>query len=184
MTRKLLGDDHPQVANILSNLALLHRGKGDLTRAETFARRALTLRQRILPEHNEGIAVSHDFLATVLIDRGNFEEAERHARDCLAIREKTMPGHWLRHSAAVRLAEALARQSRFDEAEPMLLNAIQEIKPPGMSRRKHEALRQIIKLYEAGGKAEQAAPWRAKLEAMETKAQTPEAPAEADGFDE
>ena len=183
MTRKLLGDDHPQVANILSNLALLHRGKGDLTRAETFARRALTLRQRILPEHNEGIGVSHDFLATVLIDRGNFEEAERHARDCLAIREKTMPGHWLRHSAAVRLAEALARQSRFDEAEPMLLNAIQEIKPPGMSRRKHEALRQIIKLYEAWGKAEQAAPWRAKLEAMETKAETPEAPAEADGFD-
>jgi len=144
----------------------------------------LTLRRRILPENHEDIAVSHDFLATALIERGEFTEAERHARDCLAIREKTMPRHWLRHGAAIRLAEALARQGRFDEAEPMLLNAIQEIKPPGVSRRKHEAVRQIIKLYEAWGKADQAAPWRTKLEAMETQAERPEVLKEADGLDE
>jgi tetratricopeptide (TPR) repeat protein len=49
---KVLGPDHPEVANTLNNLAVLLEARGDYTEAEPLYRRALAIDEKALrPNH-------------------------------------------------------------------------------------------------------------------------------------
>jgi hypothetical protein len=62
----------------------------------------------------------------------------------------------------VHHAICLVELGRYDEAEPLLLESYPNLRPlPDADTR--ETLRYLVKLYDAWGKPEKAAEWRAKL---------------------
>ena len=63
------------------------------------------------------------------------------------------------------LGESLAGQERFDEAEPLVLEAYERLRSDRevLDLIKREARARVIDLYDAWGKPQQAAEWRAKL---------------------
>ena len=100
-------------------------------------------------------------------------EAEQVLRQCLAISSSALTaGHWRIGHAKSPLGESLARQSRFDEAEPFLLEGYLEMNasPLAWKLRVRQAAERLVALYEAWGKPEQAAEWRAKLKQAEAGA--------------
>jgi hypothetical protein len=51
----------------------------------------------------------------------DFPKAEAVLRECLEVREATMPpGHWRIHQAGIEVAQCVANQERFAEAEHLL----------------------------------------------------------------
>ena len=87
--RKFLGNDNPDVASSLFNLAIALAGQGRLSEAEAINRDTLELRQKLLgPDHPE-VAASLNNLAIVLIQEHKFAEAEGVQRTSLAIQRKT-----------------------------------------------------------------------------------------------
>jgi uncharacterized protein HemY len=98
-----------------------------------------------------------------LLDEKRHAEAEPLLRECLAIRERVMPDDWLRWSAMSLLGESLLGQGKHAEAEPLLVEACEKMAPPPpFLFRKAEALARVVQLYEAWGKPEKAAEWRAR----------------------
>ncbi|MGB0670195.1 MAG: tetratricopeptide repeat protein, partial [Rhodospirillales bacterium] len=89
-----LGDDHPDVATALNNLALLHYTQADYDAAEPLYRRALAIDERILGEDHPGVATDLNNLALLYKKRGNFQAAKPLLARSLAIKEKNYPpGH-------------------------------------------------------------------------------------------
>ena len=92
----------------------------------------------------------------------------RRAR-ALAIREKTQPDDWLTFNARSVLGGCLVGQEKYAEAEPLILAGYEGMKareakiPPPGKPYFTEAAERVVKLYEAWGKPEKAAEWRAKL---------------------
>jgi hypothetical protein len=65
----------------------------------------------------------------------------------------------------------MAKQRRWDEAEPLLLAYAADLaKKSSVEGELGEVEREIAEMYEAWGKPEKAKEWRAKLEAANTKA--------------
>src|SRR4029079_8677946 len=95
-------------------------------------------------------------------------EAEKLLREAVRIRTENVPEtHFLRAAANGALGEFLTRQKRFAEAEVLLLASYDSLKKsqaPGSPRIKI-ALQRLASLYDGWEKPEQAAPYRAALEA-------------------
>jgi hypothetical protein len=90
-------------------------------------------------------------------------------RECLAIREKAVPDDWARFSAMSLLGGALVGQGRYAEAAPLVVPGYEGMKDreariAAFARpRLAEAAVRVVRLYEAWGKPDQAAGWKAKL---------------------
>ena len=93
---------------------------------------------------------------------------ERWLRESLAIRRRVYPpGHYLISSAENILGEHFAIAKRFDQAEPMLLASEKAlVAARGESAPiVQDARGRIVRMYEAWGKTDEEAIWRAKLKA-------------------
>ena len=96
--------------------------------------------------------------------------AEPILRECLAIFQRKQPEDLTTFHAQSLLGGVLLGQEKYAEAEPLLLRGYEGLKaregqiPPLYARyRVAEAGRRIVRLYEARGRPEKAAEWRAKL---------------------
>jgi Flp pilus assembly protein TadD len=104
-----------------------------------------------------------------LIQQRRCHEAETVLRECLAIRAKTEPDDWSTLHARSLLGGSLLGQGKFAEAEPLILAGYEGLKAREAKipvRRKPslaEAAARVVQLYEAWGKPQQAAAWKAKL---------------------
>jgi tetratricopeptide (TPR) repeat protein len=167
LKRKLLGN-HQDVASLLNNLAFVLWKKGQLTEAESLNREALAMRKQVLGDDSTDAAASLDNLGSVLRDARRLPEAEAALRECLAIREKKIPDDWRTFGARNTLGGILAAQSKWAEAEPLLLSAYEglkkrETKIPAEHKTKiKEAAEHLAQLFEATGRADQAAEWKTK----------------------
>jgi tetratricopeptide (TPR) repeat protein len=109
----------------------------------------------------------------MLIAQKKPAEAELKLRECLTIREKVQPDDWSTFETKSILGEALLDQTKFGDAEPLLLSGYQGMKQhqdliPSQDRpRLTKALKRLVKLYEAWGKEDQASKWRNELETRE-----------------
>ncbi|MCB9885664.1 MAG: serine/threonine protein kinase [Planctomycetes bacterium] len=160
--RKVNGNVHMRVYNLLGTLADIYRGLG--ARAELVA----ALRERLVlvvalapPGHPEIDGVRAQLGAALLDDQP--AEAESLLRECLAVRVQQAPDSWLRYNCASMLGGALVRQGKYAEAEPLLLEGYEKMQPPPeLVSRKSNALLRVIELYDAWGKTAEAAKWRAR----------------------
>lgn len=101
---------------------------------------------------------------------GRAVEAEKLLREAVRIRSENVPEtHFLRAAANGALGEFLTSQKRFPEAEPFLLESHESLKKSqaALSPRMKLAIQRLAKLYEAWGKPEQAAPYRASFKEIQ-----------------
>jgi TPR repeat protein len=97
LRRQLHGNEHPDVANSLSDLADMLRWEGRLEEAETTGRDALAMRRRLLRPGHLDIAKSLDILGFILWTQGNYADIR---------------------------GEPLAAQAKYAESEPLLNEAL------------------------------------------------------------
>jgi hypothetical protein len=99
------------------------------------------------------------------------DEAEKLARECLSIRETSLPtGDWRRASAKCLVGEALLAQRDFDQAEPLLLEGLNELSSNDEAPdARLEVVRNcLVALYEAWEKPDKADAFRPKRRAKTT----------------
>jgi len=135
-------------------------------------------RRGVVSQNGPGLAEGAVLYAATQLNRTEYTEAEELLRQCLEIR-KLAHGDTDWRSAHVMslLGASLAGQGKFDEAEPLLLDAYNQMKDnaetiPEYYRddRIRQALDRIVKLYESWdaaepgkGYADKAAEYRAML---------------------
>jgi len=105
-----------------------------------------------------------------LVEIGEAEEAEGSLRECIALREQHGEAAWLLWNTRSLLGEALTAQGKYADAEPVLVPAAEQIDPPERWRdRRARALERVVRLYDAWGKPDDAAEWKARLEAEKSR---------------
>jgi tetratricopeptide (TPR) repeat protein len=115
-----LGENHPEVATGLNNLALLHYSQADYEAAEPLYERALAIDEKTLGPDHSGVATDLNNLALLYKKQGNFEAAEPLFKRALEIKEKAFePGHPALISGLMNYASLLRVLDRVEEAEAL-----------------------------------------------------------------
>jgi TolA-binding protein len=93
-------------------------------------------------------------------------------RDCLEQRRRMDRNNWKTFNVQAAVGGELLNQKKYAQAERMLLAACKGLKaqqvklPVAGTQRLRQALQDLVQLYEARGKKEEAAKWRKQLEAL------------------
>jgi serine/threonine protein kinase/tetratricopeptide (TPR) repeat protein len=166
--RRVLGEEHPYTLYSLGHLAMLYQAQGDLAKAEPIFRETLA---KVRKQHGEASPRSADALASLgenVLKQRRFAEAEPLLRECLTIREQKKPDDWRTFQTKSMLGGSLLGQQKFAEAEPPLLDGyagLEKRQPsiPAKSKAQlADAVERLVQLYDAWGKPDRAAQWRAK----------------------
>ena len=151
--------------------------------AEPLYRETLGAQKRLDGEQHPNVAGTLASLGLNLISQKKWSDAESSLRECLKIRERAQPDLWSTFNARTLLGGSLFGQQKYTEAEPLLLSGFEGMKaregkiPVKSNDFLPEAVGRIIQLYEATGKADEAARWRATLKSS-TKTRPDKMPAE------
>ena len=76
MRKRLLGDEHPDVATSLNNLALLYNNQGRYGEAEPLYQEALAMWKRLLGDGHPDVASSLNNLGCLYWEQGRYGEAD------------------------------------------------------------------------------------------------------------
>jgi class 3 adenylate cyclase/tetratricopeptide (TPR) repeat protein len=115
---KILGPDHPDVAQSLDGLAVVYWREGRYVEAEPLYSRALAIREKALGSDDLDVAASLSSFALVYWDQGRYAEAEPLHMRAVAIREKALgPDHPDLANSLNNLALVYEYQGRYAEAE-------------------------------------------------------------------
>jgi MYXO-CTERM domain-containing protein len=121
---KALGQDHPNVAVALDNLAQVYQQRGDYARAEPLLRRSIGIFEKALGPEHANVALSLSNLALVLEAKQDPARAEPLHLRALAAREKALgPDHPAVAQSLNNLAEMYKAKGDYARAEPHLLRA-------------------------------------------------------------
>ena len=90
LKKRLLGDDHPNVAASLNNLALLYQSQGLYSEAEALFIQALEMGKRLLGDDHPNVATSLNNLALLYQSQGRYSEAEPIYVQALEIAERQL----------------------------------------------------------------------------------------------
>ena len=168
--RALLGDAHPFVPMTMNNLGGALREQQKPEEAERIFRLAYDTTTAALGERSMDSMIAGANLASVLYDQDKFSEAEAIFGRIVGIARGSQSGtHWLTYAFAMDHGKSLSALGRYDEAEPILVeSSTRLIDILGIEhRRSKRSLNALISLYEAWGKPERAAEYRALLEEAE-----------------
>jgi tetratricopeptide (TPR) repeat protein len=125
MRKRLLGDEHLDVALSLNNLALLYDNQGRYGEAEPLFQDALTMTKRLLGDEHLYVARSLNNLASLYDKQGRYGEAEPLHQDALAMRKRLLGNeHPDVASSLNNLALLYYNQGRYGEAEPLFQDAL------------------------------------------------------------
>jgi serine/threonine protein kinase/tetratricopeptide (TPR) repeat protein len=140
--------------------------QGKFPEAEACFRQALTTRRK--RHSSQDIEVALSSLATTLCSQQRFSEAEPLFRECLARRETNCPNAWYTYYTRLRLGAALMGKRQYDDAEPLIVSGYEGMRQRDAGIRDRnkvltESIQDLIQLFEATSRPEQAAEWRTKL---------------------
>jgi CHAT domain-containing protein/tetratricopeptide (TPR) repeat protein len=122
---RLLGEEHPEYARSLFNLAAQYEALAQPRPAEALYRRSLQICEKALGKDHPGIVKVLSNLAGLYREQGRYEEAEALAVRGLKIREDTLgKDHDDTGNAMNTLALLYGVQGRFAEAEPLFRRAL------------------------------------------------------------
>jgi tetratricopeptide (TPR) repeat protein len=94
LTKRAKGEEHPDTATSLNDLAELYEAVGDYAKAEPLYQQALAIRRKVLGTHNLLTAASLNNLAGLYKDTGDYPKAESLYQQALAICRKVLgSGH-------------------------------------------------------------------------------------------
>jgi tetratricopeptide (TPR) repeat protein len=121
-----LGQDHPDVATSLNNLANLYNYQGRYSEAEPLYLQALELYKRLLGEDHPDVATSLNNLALLYKSQGRYSEAEPLFLQALELRKRLLgEDHPDVATSLNNLANLYDSQGRYSEAEPLYLQALE-----------------------------------------------------------
>jgi tetratricopeptide (TPR) repeat protein len=172
--RKTQGPNGAMTLDLTLDLANLAHQSCRAIEAEPLFREAMEQFRERFGSDDPGTAGIMAVLATTLIQQDKYTDAEPILRECLATREKHQPDEWTTFNTHSLLGGCLLGQKKYPEAEPLIISGYEGTKsrentiPPPGKPRLVEASERVVKLYDAWGKSELAAQWRAKL-AMPSK---------------
>jgi tetratricopeptide (TPR) repeat protein/predicted Ser/Thr protein kinase len=165
--RATLGEKHPYTLWSIDHLAALYKDQDRYDAAEPLARELVALRRERAESKPSDLAGALGLLAEVLIQRSDAQSAEPLLRECLEIRRTGLPedDRSIAETESL-LGGCLTALGRYDEAEPLLLESYPRIRSAAEEpdKQARAACQRIIELYDAWGKPDQAAEWRAQLE--------------------
>ena len=164
------------------NLALrLHEQAGLYAVAERWRRHWIAGQETRPDVPPLNLAANYDSLVLNLLHQGKYDEARSVAEKSVALREKHAPEDWLTYHARALLGRCLAglaleetdeqvRAQLLGEAERVLTAAVKGMQSKADqtpqvagSRRFEDAVRALIAVLEAQGRADAATPWRKLL---------------------
>jgi tetratricopeptide (TPR) repeat protein len=167
--RRVIGPDHPTTLITLSDIAALYQRQGKYTLAETYARQELAGFRRYCGLECQDAMEAQDDLALACQSQGKLAESEVLARGAVEFNRKTPTDQWWgRFRAPGLLGASLARQKKYAEAEPLLLEAYRGLAewkdrtPVPDQIEIGRVVEWIVQLYRDWGKPEKAAEWRQK----------------------
>ena len=159
ITKKALGEEHPDYATSLNNLAELYRAMGAYDRAEPLYRQALEIRKKALGEGHPDYATSLNNLAGLYRAMGAYDRAEPLYRQALEIRKKALgEGHPDYATSLNNLAELYHAMGAYDRAEPLYRQAL-EITKKALGEGHPDyatSLNNLAVLYQATNRPQQA----------------------------
>ncbi len=123
--KQQLGDNHPDTATSLNNLAALYESQGRYSEAEPLYKQALAIRKQQLGDNHPDTAQSLNNLAELYESQGRYSEAEPLYKEALAIRKQQLgDNHPSTASSLNNLAVLYESQGRYSEAEPLYKQAL------------------------------------------------------------
>lgn len=122
---KSYGNDHPNVATSLNNLAELYKTQGQYSLAETLYKRLLAIREKSLGLDHPDLAMTLNALGWLYNIQERYDKAEPLLKNALAIREKALgPDHPDVAESLVSLAGLYKYQGQFTLAETYLKRSL------------------------------------------------------------
>jgi eukaryotic-like serine/threonine-protein kinase len=172
ISRAVYGSAHLEVALCLSNLGQALDAQGKTQAAIATLNEAVSITRKAVGNGDPNLAMQLTFLSDALRHSGSLREAEQAAREALDVSTKDFgQQHPRTLGAAGALGRALAKQRRWNEAEPLLLSYVRALESEtGVEGDLAEVTQETAGMYEAWGKPDKAREWRAKLEAANAAA--------------
>jgi CHAT domain-containing protein/tetratricopeptide (TPR) repeat protein len=123
--RRVLGEEHPDLAQSLGDLGALLGTKGDYVEAEPLYREALAMDRKLLGEDHPRVAMRLGNLGTLLMAKGDCAGAEPLLREALAVYRKLL-GEECPEMALSRsnLGTLLMAKGDYAGAEPLFREAL------------------------------------------------------------
>lgn len=160
------GEKHQGAISARYSLARLYLETGDYKTAKREAEKAMEFYRQMNPGDNPQRSSGLAVLANIEQRMGRHARAESYLREALRLRSQpdTQSGYEVSDLKGY-LGECLTAQSRFREAEPLLIESYDSLKTRQIpqSYRLKQAERRLTVLYERWGKPELAASYRAQL---------------------
>jgi CHAT domain-containing protein/Tfp pilus assembly protein PilF len=123
---ELLGENHPDYAASLNNLAVLYREMGDYAKAEPLYRQALEIKKRVLGENHPDYAASLNNLAISYHAMGNYAKAEPLYRQALVIKKRVLGENHPDYAGSLNnLAGLYQAKGDYAKAEPLARQALE-----------------------------------------------------------
>ncbi len=159
--KRSLGDDHPDVATRLNNLALLYKYQGRYSKAEPLFLQAIDSGKRSLGDDHPLVATYLNNLALLYKEQGRYSEAEPLYRQAIDSGKRSLgDDHPLVATYLNNLALLYQAQGRYSKAEPLYRQAIDSGKrslgndhPDGATR-----INNLASLYQDQGRYGEAEP--------------------------
>ena len=158
--REVLPPGNASLTTMTTNYGASLHERGRLAEADRVLAGVAEATRRTLPDSAAAVGHSHYWYGRNLLALGRSREAEAALRTADAVASLLAPGSVRHHRIRIELAWALARQGRHAEAEPLLLEADEPLRG---SRYERPTLERLAALYEATGRPDAAAPYRARL---------------------
>ena len=160
----LLGNEHADTLTTISNLAILLEDVGQTSEAEMLHQQAYYARRKLLGDSHVDTLTSANNLAAFWMGVKRFDAAAPLLACTLETARATFPAaHFFAANVQARYGACLTALQAYGDAEAHLLEGYGKLKTAlgQVHHRTQRACSAIIELYEAWGKPEKAAPFRA-----------------------
>jgi CHAT domain-containing protein len=173
LSEKVLGKEHPSVAQSLHNLAALYLQQVSYQKAEPLYLRSLAIWEKTLGKEHPSVAESLNDLAALYQQQGSYQKAEPLYLRSLAIREKALgKEHPDVAQSLHNLAALFEQQVSYQKAEPLYLRSL-AIREKTLGKEHPsvaESLNDLAVLYQQQGSYQKAEPLYLRSLAIREKA--------------
>ncbi len=170
LRRKRLSSDHPEIFQSVYNVANTYFVMEQPDKAMSLLEQYVAERQSDSTQDDPRLVEVQYRVGDLLLRYEQYPAAETHLRDCLALCEKHPPDDWLMLAAKNMLGATLARQSKFEEAQPLLTESYEGLRKLESSRPivartlLSDNLQRIVDMFTDWDKPEEAAKWQSRLD--------------------
>jgi len=167
--RRTSGEEHPNTLSSMTALAALYQEERKYSEAEPLLTKTLEMDRRVLGPKHPTTATCLTSLAKLRLAQHRDAEAETLLRESLNAKDDEGPYSWQPFERRSLLGLSLMEQSKFAEAEPLLVAGYR-----GLLQRKsalpaavsvEQAGERVVQLYTRWGKPDQAAQWSQQVQA-------------------